>query len=188
MSGHIFVDESKQRDNVLVAAVVMPGVLVSARRELRTLVIPGQRRLHMKKERDARRRAIVDAIASIGATATSYNAGRPGRHELDACEVCLPAGVEVACALRCRTSGGDAPSRSACVIAAAVPLVGGGPQPGVGLGELVPTGVGSSCRRAVGGVEHVSVEALDVVLDRSDLPGSERVPRVVARGDRSQSR
>ena len=91
MSGHVFVDESKQRDYLLVAAGVMPGDLAGARRELRALVMPGQRRLHMKKERDARRSAIVDAIASIGATATIYNAGRPGRHELDAREICLRA-------------------------------------------------------------------------------------------------
>ena len=91
MSGHVFVDESKQRDYLLVAAVVMPGELAGARRTLRALVMPGQRRLHMKKESDARRRAIVDGIASTGATATIYNAGRPGRRELDAREACLRA-------------------------------------------------------------------------------------------------
>jgi len=91
VSGHVFVDESKQRDYLLIAAVVLPGDLAGARRELRTLVMPGQRRLHMKKESDARRSAIVDAIASTGATATVYDAGRPGRHELDARERCLHA-------------------------------------------------------------------------------------------------
>ena len=91
MSGHVFVDESKQRDYLLVAAVVMPGYLAGARRDLRSLVMPGQRRLHMKKESDARRGAIVDAIASTGATTTIYNAGRPGRLELDAREGCLRA-------------------------------------------------------------------------------------------------
>lgn len=47
----------------------------------------------MKKESDARRSAIVEAIASTGASATIYNAGRPGRHELDAREACLQAVV-----------------------------------------------------------------------------------------------
>lgn len=90
---HVFVDESKQRDYLLVAAVVMPSDLAEARRSLRSLVMPGQRRLHMKKESDARRRAIIDAITATGAAAIIYNAGRPGRHELDAREVCLRAVV-----------------------------------------------------------------------------------------------
>ena len=87
----MFVDESKQRDYLLVAAAVMSADLADARKTLRALVMPGQRRLHMKKESDARRSAIVDRIASIGATATVYNGGRPGRRELDARERCLRA-------------------------------------------------------------------------------------------------
>jgi hypothetical protein len=55
--------------------------------------MPGQRRLHMKKESAARRGAIVDAITSAQLTATVYNAGRFGRHELDAREACLRAMV-----------------------------------------------------------------------------------------------
>lgn len=42
------VDESKQRNYLLVAAVVMPGDLAGARRALHALVMPGQRLLHMK--------------------------------------------------------------------------------------------------------------------------------------------
>ena len=90
---HVFVDESKQRDYLLVAAVVMPSDLAEARRSLRALVMPGQRRLHMKKESDARRRVIIDTITATVATAIIYNAGRPVRHELDAREVCLRAVV-----------------------------------------------------------------------------------------------
>jgi hypothetical protein len=93
VTGHVFVDESKQREYLLVAAVVMPSDLAEARRSLRALVMPGQRRLHMKKESDARRSAIIDAITATGATATIYNARRPGRHELDAREACLRAVV-----------------------------------------------------------------------------------------------
>jgi hypothetical protein len=48
VTGHVFVAESKQRNYLLVAAVVMPGDLAGARRALRALVMPGQRRLHMK--------------------------------------------------------------------------------------------------------------------------------------------
>jgi hypothetical protein len=91
VSAHVFVDESKQRDYLLVAAAIMPGDLAGARRTLRALVMPGQRRLHMKKESDARRHTIIDAITSTGASATIYDAGRRGRRELDAREGCLRA-------------------------------------------------------------------------------------------------
>ncbi|HEU5266785.1 MAG TPA: hypothetical protein VFU35_08790 [Jatrophihabitans sp.] len=93
MTRHVYVDESKQRDYLLVAAAIMPSSLANARRALRTLVMPGQRRLHMKKESIPRRQAIIDAIASTGATATIYNAGRLRRHELAAREACLRAVV-----------------------------------------------------------------------------------------------
>ena len=99
MSGQVFVNESKQRDYLLVAAMVMPGDLAGARRDLRTLVMPGQRRLHMKKESDARRSAIIDVTASTGATATVDDAGGLGRHELGARERCLHALVVDAAAV-----------------------------------------------------------------------------------------
>lgn len=98
MSSHLFVDESKRRDYLLVAAVVTPTDLAAARRALRALIMPGQRRLHMKKESDARRSAIIDAITATGATAVVYNAGRSGRHELDARDACLRAVVADAAA------------------------------------------------------------------------------------------
>lgn len=98
MTGHVFVDESKQRDYLLVAAVVMPRELDSARRTVRGMVMPGQRRLHMKKESDARRKTIIEAIAVTGASATIYNAGRPGRGELAAREACLRAVITDAAA------------------------------------------------------------------------------------------
>ena len=50
MSGHVFVDETKQRSYLLVAAVVVPANLDPLRRLVRSLVLPGQRRLHMKDE------------------------------------------------------------------------------------------------------------------------------------------
>jgi hypothetical protein len=54
VSAHVFVDESKHRDYLLVAAAVMPGDLTAARKAIREVVMPGQRRVHMKKESDAR--------------------------------------------------------------------------------------------------------------------------------------
>ena len=75
MSGHVF-DETKCRGYLLVAGVVVPGDLAPTRRMLRGLVLPGQRRLHMKDENDQRRRSIATAIAVSGVTATTYDAGR----------------------------------------------------------------------------------------------------------------
>ena len=91
MSAHVFVDETKQRSYLLVAGVVVPGDLDSIRRTLRGLVLPGQRRLHMKDENDQRRRAIATAIVASGVTATIYDAGRRYRNERERRAACLRA-------------------------------------------------------------------------------------------------
>ena len=91
MSGHVFVDETKQRGYLLVAAVVVPADLDPLRRLVRSLVLPGQRRLHMKDESDPRRRAIASAIAASGVQATIYDAGRRYQTERDRRAACLEA-------------------------------------------------------------------------------------------------
>jgi hypothetical protein len=91
VSGHVFVDETKRRGYLLVAGVVVPGDLDSVRRMLRGLVLPGQRRLHMKDENDQRRRSIATAIAVSGVTATIYDAGRRYRNERERRAACLRA-------------------------------------------------------------------------------------------------
>jgi len=58
---------------------------------LRALVLPGQRRLHMKDESDPRRRSIATAITVSGITATIYDAGRRYQTERDRRAVCLRA-------------------------------------------------------------------------------------------------
>jgi len=50
VSGEVFIDETKHRNCVVVAAVVVPGDLAALRRTMRGLVLPGQRRVHMTKE------------------------------------------------------------------------------------------------------------------------------------------
>jgi hypothetical protein len=70
VTGHVFVDETKHRGYLLVAGVVVPDDLDSVRRTLRGLVLPGQRRLHMKAENDQRRRSVATAIAVSGVKAT----------------------------------------------------------------------------------------------------------------------
>jgi hypothetical protein len=91
VSSHVFVDETKHRGYLLVASVVVPGDLDSVRRVLRGLVLPGQRRPHMKDENDQRRRSIATAISVSGVTATIYDAGRPYRNERERRAACLHA-------------------------------------------------------------------------------------------------
>jgi hypothetical protein len=91
VSSHVFVDETKRRGYLLAAGVVVPGDLESTRRMLRGLVLPGQRRLHMKDENDQRRRSIATAIAVSGVTATIYDAGLRHRNERERRAACLHA-------------------------------------------------------------------------------------------------
>jgi hypothetical protein len=94
VSSHVFVDETKHRGYLLVAGVLGPGDLDPVRRLLRDLVLPGQRRLHMKDENDQRRRAIATAISASGVTATIYDAGRRYRNERARRAACLRALVD----------------------------------------------------------------------------------------------
>jgi hypothetical protein len=55
VSGHFFVDETKHRGYLLVASAVPPGDLDPLRKLIRGLILPGQRRLHMKNENDQRK-------------------------------------------------------------------------------------------------------------------------------------
>ncbi len=86
---HVFVDETKRRDYLLVAGVVIAGDLDAVRAVLRELVLPGQRRLHMNSESDPRRRSIASAITSSPLRATVYNAGRRYKTERDRRAACL---------------------------------------------------------------------------------------------------
>lgn len=91
MSSHVFVDETKHRDYLLVASVVVPGELETLRRMLRGWVLPGQRRLHMKNESATRKRSIATAIADSGIQATVYDAGRRYDTEWQRRSACLRA-------------------------------------------------------------------------------------------------
>ena len=81
MTARLYIDETKAKGYVIVAAVAIEESLYAIRQQLRSLILPGQVALHMKGERDSRRHAIADAIAgmvSLGLTATVYDAGRVG--------------------------------------------------------------------------------------------------------------
>lgn len=65
----LFVDESKTKGYTMVAAVVATGELTVLRRDVRSLVLPGQRRIHFTKEADDRKRMILSKLVEFGARA-----------------------------------------------------------------------------------------------------------------------
>lgn len=86
MPAHVFVDETKRQGLLLTAAAVLPGELAMARRVLRGLVMPGQRRLHLVKESDGRKKKVLDAIAELAPVVTLYDArGLPHHQQRAAC-------------------------------------------------------------------------------------------------------
>ncbi|MEV5820471.1 hypothetical protein AB0L22_14985 [Micromonospora haikouensis] len=93
MNGHIFVDETKERGLLVVAVAVLPSDLTAARRTIRSLILPGQRRIHFHKERDDRRRQIIDAIDTLSAQAVMFDAKRH-TNARTAREACLVELVE----------------------------------------------------------------------------------------------
>jgi len=91
VSGHVFVDETKHRGYLLVASAVPHGDLDPLRKLIRGLILPGQRRLHMKNENDQRKRSITAAITNSDVRATIYTAERRYRTERDSRAACLQA-------------------------------------------------------------------------------------------------
>ena len=92
MSGHIFVDETERAGYVIAAVTVSDTEAI--RKTVRALVLPGQRRIHMKHEQARRRRVIVSAMAATQVRATVYDAARRYRTDLAARTACLAALVE----------------------------------------------------------------------------------------------
>lgn len=92
MARWVYVDESKRAGYVLAAVEVTEPE--TARRVLRELVLPGQRRLHMKHEQPRRRAAIVSRVAALPIEVRVYDAGRRFRTDLEARAACLAALVD----------------------------------------------------------------------------------------------
>ena len=91
---HIFVDETKRRDYLLVASAHASTDLSQLRHTVRGLLLPGQRYLHMKDEKDGRKRTIAQAFVDAGVQATVYRAGPQYRNDLHRRAACLQALVE----------------------------------------------------------------------------------------------
>ena len=89
---HTFVDETKRAGYVIAAVTVTDTEAI--RKVVRALVLPGQRRIHMKHEQARRRRVIVSALAAMQVQAIVYDAARRYRTDLAARTACLTAIVE----------------------------------------------------------------------------------------------
>lgn len=102
MSVKMFVDETKAKSYLVVAAAGIHTELQTCGKELRSLILPGQRALHMNSESTPRRRAIADTVArmkDLGVAATIYDAGKRGPTDKDRRARCLGALVADAAAL-----------------------------------------------------------------------------------------
>ncbi|WP_444949608.1 hypothetical protein [Micromonospora ureilytica] len=93
MNAHVFVDETKERGLLVAAAIVLPADVAAARRTIRDLILPGQRRIHFHKEKDDRRRQIIAAVVTLSAHAVIFDARRH-RDPRMAREACLVELVE----------------------------------------------------------------------------------------------
>jgi hypothetical protein len=83
----LFVDESKSKSYTMVAAVVGSGDQTTLRQQMRSLVLPGQRRLHFTNESDSRRRQVLSTLESLGVRA--YVVHSDLKHEASGREACL---------------------------------------------------------------------------------------------------
>ncbi|WP_244162405.1 hypothetical protein [Amycolatopsis regifaucium] len=88
----MFVDESKEGGYLVTAAALLSGDLTSARQALKSLVLPGQRRLHFTNENDGRRKRILDTIAELRPTVKIYDAS--AHHRRRQREACLNVLIE----------------------------------------------------------------------------------------------
>lgn len=83
----LFVDESKAKGYTMVAALVVPGDATSLRRDVRSLVLPGQRRIHFTKEQPERKRLILSRLTAFGAQAQVFHCA--AKSQLLGREACL---------------------------------------------------------------------------------------------------
>ena len=86
-----FSDESERADTMLFGVLLVPAAVVApARRELRALLLPGQRRVHTAKESPRRRRELLDVVAGLDVEAVVFSVRRPaGLHRISARETLL---------------------------------------------------------------------------------------------------
>ena len=81
-----FSDESERGSSMLLGVVFVPtGAVASIRRDLRGLLLPGQRRVHTAKESPRRRRVMLDLVASLEVEAVVLlHRRKAGTHRVEA--------------------------------------------------------------------------------------------------------
>jgi hypothetical protein len=95
MTVHAFVDESaRHRQFLLCVTLVQPAHLASTRRTLAGLLLRGARELHFKKEKEPRRRQLIDRMGKMSVTTRVYTASCMPKTEEAARQRCLAQAVE----------------------------------------------------------------------------------------------
>ena len=73
-----FSDESERANRMMFGIVFVEAQhTYELRRQLRALLLPGQRRVHMAKEGSRRRRIVLDAVVGLGLAVTVFELPRP---------------------------------------------------------------------------------------------------------------
>lgn len=73
---HVFVDETKSKGLLMAAAHCPADDVAVNRKALRSLLLPGQERLHFRHESSARRKKTLDLIAGFHLMVDIYQAER----------------------------------------------------------------------------------------------------------------
>lgn len=95
MSVHAFVDESaRNRQFLLCVTLVEPAHLRPTRRALTELLLRGARELHFKKEKEPRRRQLIDQMAKMSVSVRMYTGSCTPKTEEAVRQQCLRRAVE----------------------------------------------------------------------------------------------
>lgn len=86
---HAYVDESKAKDYLLVSVALDSGSLHRARGTVRSMILPGQSRLHMRKESDRRRRYVLEALSEFTTSTVIVRAPKDGRSDRERRSRCV---------------------------------------------------------------------------------------------------
>lgn len=86
---HAFVDESKVGGYYVVVTLLAPADIGRVRSAVRSLLLPGQKRMHFRDEKDSRRKQILGAFAELPMQAQVYIA--QGVRDKEARPLCLEA-------------------------------------------------------------------------------------------------
>jgi len=93
MASHAFVDESKAQRYILAAATIDGRMLQDARRAMKDLLLPAQRRIHFRDESDSRKLRVIKSVLALDIDLHVYVADRKPS-QVEARRRCLTSLVE----------------------------------------------------------------------------------------------